>query len=166
MTALIADEFMGSADNPLDLVEDCSVENDWVYDRPNDEELTAAVPGTYCEFQLRFFWREEGRILQIANVFDARIPEAKTKPIYETLARINERLWLGHFELWSEEGVVMFRHSTILDGELSRPHLELLVETALSESERFYPVFQFVLWAGKTPEQAIEAALLDVAGEA
>ena len=43
---------------------------------------------------------------------------------------------------------------------------ELLVETAIDECERFYPVFQFVLWAGKTPQEAIAAALIDTQGEA
>lgn len=166
MTALIADEFMTVTENPIDQVEEFCAENDWVYDRSADEELTAAVPGAYCEYQLRFFWREDGRILQLANVFDARVPAAKLKSVYEVLGRINERLWLGHFELWSEEGLLMFRHSSLLEGSPSPAHLQVLVESALSESERYYPVFQFVIWAGKTPEEAIEAALLDVAGEA
>ena len=37
---------------------------------------------------------------------------------------------------------------------------------AIEECERFYPVFQFVLWAGKTPQEAISAALIETQGEA
>jgi len=40
------------------------------------------------------------------------------------------------------------------------------VDIALSESERFYPAFQLVIWGGRTPLQAIEAALLVTVGEA
>jgi hypothetical protein len=36
----------------------------------------------------------------------------------------------------------------------------------MEECERFYPVFQFVLWGGKSPAEAISAALIDTAGEA
>ena len=43
---------------------------------------------------------------------------------------------------------------------------ETLVEAAIEECERFYPVFQFVLWAGKTPQEAIAAALIETQGEA
>ena len=39
------------------------------------------------------------------------------------------------------------------------------VETE-SLRERFYPVFQFVLWGGKSPGEAISAALIDTHGEA
>ena len=28
---------------------------------------------------------------------------------------MNEQLWLGHFEMWSGSGLIVFRHSTILD---------------------------------------------------
>jgi hypothetical protein len=43
---------------------------------------------------------------------------------------------------------------------------EVLVESAIDECERFYPVFQFVLWGGKTPREAIAAALIETQGEA
>ena len=39
-------------------------------------------------------------------------------------------------------------------------------DIALWESERFYPAFQFVIWGGKTATEALNAALIDVAGEA
>ncbi|GER06268.1 hypothetical protein GCM10007972_00110 [Iodidimonas muriae] len=168
MTTLIADDDTAPVSNPLDLVEELANVNDWVFDRQEDE-LTAAVTGGYCEYQLRFFWREEERVLQIASVFDGRVPEAKRANVYETLGLINERLWLGHFEMWCDEGLLMYRHATIADEEgtgLSGNHLAIMVETALSECERFYPVFQFVVWAGKTPKDALDAAMLETMGEA
>ncbi len=41
-----------------------------------------------------------------------------------------------------------------------------LIEAAIDECERFYPVFQFVLWADKSPAEAIAAALIETQGEA
>ena len=41
-----------------------------------------------------------------------------------------------------------------------------IFQAALEECERFYPVFQFVLWGGKSPGEAIAAALIDTHGEA
>ena len=52
------------------------------------------------------------------------------------------------------------------DGTLSLAATELLVETAIDECERFYPVFQFVLWGGKSPKDARSAALVETQGEA
>ena len=62
----------------------------------------------------------------------------------------------------------MYRHALPLRGTvgLTREQVEDLVETALLECERFYPAFQFVVWGGKTAEEAILASMIDTAGEA
>ena len=97
-------------------------------------------------------------------------PRTSAPPIYETIGLINEQLWLGHFELWAASGLVLFRHAALLEGDeggaLTLQQAETLVEAAIEECERFYPVFQFVLWAGKTPQEAIAAALIETQGEA
>ena len=90
---------------------------------------------------------------------------------YETIGLVNEQLWLGHFELWSSSGILLYRQATLVDRDdedaaLSLEAAQLLVETAIDECERFYPVFQFVLWGGKSPREAIAAALIDTQGEA
>lgn len=169
MTIQSQSEFAIDAVNPLDLVEQKVAGNEWAYERLGNDEITAAVPGSWCEYHLRFFWREDGSVLQVASMFDFRVPDNKRAPIYEVIALINERIWMGHFELWSEEGVVMFRHAVFAEDNLSgisSGHAELLIETVLTECERFYPVFQFVIWAGKNPSEAIEAAMLEPMGEA
>ena len=48
----------------------------------------------------------------------------------------------------------------------STEQVEDLVDIALSECERFYPAFQFVVWGGKSPAQAIASAMIDPVGEA
>jgi hypothetical protein len=64
--------------------------------------------------------------------------------------------------------VVLFRHGALLAGgeTLTLDQAQLLVEAALDECERFYPVFQFVLWGGKTPAEAIAASMIETRGEA
>ena len=48
----------------------------------------------------------------------------------------------------------------------STEQVEDLVDIALSECERFYPAFQLVVWGGKTPDEAMAAAMIDPIGEA
>ena len=64
----------------------------------------------------------------------------------------------------------MFRHAALCEageGEgLSIEQAEAIAEAAIEECERFYPVFQFVLWGGKSPSEAISAALIETVGEA
>jgi hypothetical protein len=115
-------------------------------------------------------WRPEDQVLQFLAFPDIKVAVEKRLAIYEALSLINEQLWLGHFEMWSGSGLVVFRHSTILDARenegLTLEQAEAIAEAAVEECERFYPVFQFVLWGGKSPGEAISAALIDTHGEA
>ncbi len=109
-------------------------------------------------------------MLQFLAFPDIKVGPEKRSAIYEALGLINEQLWLGHFEMWSGSGLLVFRHSTILDTRdnegLSLEQAEAIAEAAMEECERFYPVFQFVLWGGQSPGEAIAAALIDTHGEA
>ena len=86
----------------------------------------------------------------------------------QLISLINEQMWVGHFDLWSQDGLVMYRHALVLAGgvEASSRQCEALLGTALDACERYFPAFQFVVWAGKTAREAIDAAMFDTAGEA
>ena len=96
------------------------------------------------------------------------LPAPRRAALYELLALANERLWIGHFGMESEDGMPLFRHAVLLRGApgVSAESLEDMVDIAITECERFYPAFQFVLWGGKTPAEALQAAMLECAGEA
>ena len=66
------------------------------------------------------------------------------------------------------EGVVMYRHALLLtDGaEAGLGQLEGMLGTAVEACERYYQTFQYVLWGGKSPEEAIAAVLFETVGEA
>jgi hypothetical protein len=113
-------------------------------------------------------WRSEDQVLQFLAFPDIKVAAEKRSAIHEALCLINEQLWLGHFELWSGSGLIVFRHAALVgqSDSLSFDQAEAIAEAALEECERFYPVFQFVLWGGKSPSEAISAALIETAGEA
>lgn len=154
--------------NPLDIVEQLVAANDWPFDRRTDGEMAVEVPGRWCDYSLFFAWREDVSALHFTCAFDMKVQDAKRGAVNELLVAINERLWLGHFGLWADEGVPMFRHAVLLRGLVgaSQEQIEDLVDIALAECERYYPAFQFVIWGGKTAEDAMAAALLDTVGEA
>jgi hypothetical protein len=157
----------GSA--PIDMLEHYFSAHGWSYER-GEEEIVANFQGSWAQYELRAVWRDEDHVLQFLALPDIRVAQDKRAAVYETIGLINEQLWIGHFELWASSGLVLFRHATLLEGEdgatLTLQHAETLVEAAIEECERFYPVFQFVLWAGKTPQEAIAAALIETQGEA
>jgi len=154
--------------NPLDIVEQLVEANEWAFDRSSDDELAVEVTGRWCDFHLFFCWREDLHALHFSCLFDSRAPKSKIAEVAQLLALVNERLWLGHFDLSSDDGVTMFRHTVPMRGApaASVEMVEDLMDVAIGECERFYPAFQFVLWGGKSAGEAIAASMLDTVGEA
>ena len=154
--------------NPLDIVERIVEINEWIFDRRNDQEMAVQVPGTWCDYSLYFAWNEEMEAIHFTCAFDMRVSEKQRPQAYELLALVNDRMWLGHFTVWSDEGLPMYRHAIPFRGAKGPAieQMEDLVETAVSECERFYPAFQYVIWGGKTAPEAIKAAMIDTIGEA
>jgi hypothetical protein len=154
--------------NPLDLIEEIVGANQWPFERAGENELMAEVSGHWCDYRLHFGWVQEIGAMQFTCSYDMKVAERKRDTVYTLLAMINERMWLGHFDLAGGEGLPAYRHAMLLRGGrgASVEQLEDLVDIALNECERFYPAFQFVLWGGKSPTEAIDAAVIETAGEA
>lgn len=167
MTSLHTEENI-PAPNPIDLVEEMVLSHEWPHDRASDEEIVVEIAGRWCDYRLFFVWQEEISAMHFSCSFDMKVPKPRRASVYELLAFINEKLWLGHFDLAAEDSSPAFRHALLLRGGYgaSTEQVEDLVEIALSECERFYPAFQFVIWGGKSAEDAMTAAMIDPIGEA
>lgn len=154
---------------PIDMLESYFAAHGWEYER-QDEEVVARVKGSWTQYELRALWREEDSVLQFLAFPDIRVTDERRVAVYEAMGLVNEQLWIGHFELWSTSGILLYRHAAMIEGDesatLSLEAAELIVETAIDECERFYPVFQFVMWGGKTAREALAAALTETQGEA
>ena len=168
MTSLSAVEIHSPIGNPIDLVEEVVVANEWAHDRASDEEMIVEITGRWCDYRLYFLWQEELNALHFSCGFEMKVPKRRRGPLYELLALANERLWLGHFDLAAGEASPAFRYAVLLRGNnsASGEQVEDLVDIAVSECERFYPAFQLVIWGGKTPDEAIATAMIEPIGEA
>jgi len=167
MTALSTETEIVAA-NPIDLVEEIVLANEWPHDRSSDEEMVVEISGRWCDYRLLFVWQEEISALHFSCSFDMKVPKARRLAVYELLAVVNEKMWLGHFDVCSDTNLPMFRHAVLLRGAMgaSVEQIEDLVDMALTECERFYPAFQFVIWGGKTAEEAVISAMIEPVGEA
>ncbi len=154
--------------NPLDVLQELVDANQWAFDRVTDAEMVIELSGRWSDYRMFVAWHQEHNAIYLSCRVDTRLPTQKRADLVELLALINEKLWLGHFDLCSEEKVPVFRHTVLLRGAagVSVEQLEDLVDIAFSECDRFFPAFQFVLWGGRRPAEAIAAALLDTKGEA
>jgi hypothetical protein len=156
------------AANPIDLVEEIVQANEWAHDRASDEEMVVEIAGRWCDYRLLFIWQREVSALHFSCGFEMKVPKPRRGAVVELLAIVNERLWLGHFDLSPRDASPSFRQGVLLRGATGAcvEQIEDLVDIAVSECERFYPAFQLVVWGGKAAEEALAAAMIDPLGEA
>lgn len=156
------------SEHPLDVVERSAHLQDWSFDRAELDEMSVKVAGQWCEYQIAFTWMADVEALHIACAFDLKVSDRKKHDILSLITLINEQLWLGHFDLWTHENVVMYRHALLLSGgaEPSTAQCEMLLKSAVDACERFYQAFQFVLWAGRTSREAFDSVRFETQGHA
>ncbi|MBO1324396.1 YbjN domain-containing protein [Acetobacter sp. TBRC 12305] len=155
------------ASNPLDLMEQVIGGMGWTFDRCTPTEMAAEAPARWCDYGLFFSWSAELGTILFTCAFDLRADMARRGALYELIGLANEQMWVGHFSLDTEDGVLLFRHALLLRGtELAADIFEDMIDIALNECERFYPAFRFFLMEGLNTADAMAMALLDCQGEA
>lgn len=155
-------------EHPVDIVERVAALNQWSFERPDADEISIEITGGWADYRAGFTWIEDVEALHLACAFDLKVPEARRIEVLKLMSQINEQLWVGHFDLWAGENVVMFRHSLLLSGNsmASSDQCESLLNLAVTACERYYQAFQFVVWAGKTAREALSSAMFDTVGQA
>src|SRR5665213_1668087 len=114
--------------NPIDLAEEIVLANQWSHDRSSDEELLVEIAGKWSDYRLLFIWQREIVALHFSCSFDMKVPKARRVAVLELLAAINERLWLGHFDLVSDDLSPAFRQGVLLRGAAGAAQQHALAE--------------------------------------
>ncbi|MDQ0562569.1 hypothetical protein QO004_004374 [Rhizobium mesoamericanum] len=154
--------------NPVDMIEYVAANNDWSFERSGDDEIAMTVEGKWADYHVSFSWMEEFEALHLGCAFDVRVPEQRVNEVTKLLAAINGQVLMGHFDLWRQEDVIIFRQSLLLAGgaEPTNRQVEVLLASALDTCEAYYQAFQFVIWSGMDANRAMEAVLFETVGEA
>jgi hypothetical protein len=153
--------------SPLDVVEHMAAGNNWPFERAGEDEIGLVVNGRWTNYQVSFTWMNDIETLHLACAFDMKVPEPRLADVQKLIGLINEQMWIGHFDVWTQNGVVMFRHALVLAGvPASGRQCEAVLASALDSCERYFPAFQFVIWAGKSAREAMESAMFETTGEA
>ena len=154
--------------NPIDIVEDVIYSKKWTFSRSDDYELVAEIASQWCQYRLYFSWSEEIKAISFTITFDLKFPNSKIDDAYKLLALINEKLWIGHFDITSRNGIPAYRHTvlSLSENDMLHNQLEDLVDIAIYECEKYYPAFQLVLFDDSDPLKAIKVSTFDTVGQA
>ncbi len=154
--------------NPIDVVENIFAAQSFELDRRNLNEVVIEVQGKWNNMLLFFAWEANMRCLHLSCLMDIESTIEDRSKIFELLALANEELWVGHFSYWAEQNMPVFKHSIILDEteESFEGKIQQIIEIAVKECKRLYPVFKVVLTKGMDPKRALYPMLMETMGEA
>lgn len=154
--------------NPVDMIEQVASVNDWEFERAGDHEINITVAGMWADYSISFSWMEDFEALHLACAFDLKVSAQRAGEVMRLLSLVNEQLLIGHFDLWTREGVIMYRQALLLNGgaEPTGSQLECLFSSAIDACERYFQAFQFVVWAGRPAQEALDSALFETQGTA
>ena len=154
--------------NPIDIVEDVVYQKKWNFSRAADHELVAEIESQRCQYRLYFTWSENIDAMSFTITFDLCFPELKFNKAYELLGLINEKLWIGHFDITNKNGIPAYRHTVLSpsNDDLLHKKLEDLLDIGIYECEKYYPSFQQVLFEDISPQEALKFSSFEVIGRA
>lgn len=161
-------EFVEYDPSPIDIVEDLAELRSWDVDRLGEDQIAMAAEGAWRTYSLSLAWCEPDQTLRMVCTYDMGVASDRYGTLYEAIEAANDRIWMGGFNLWKEQGLMAFRYGLTLHGgaAATAEQVDAMLRCAVENCERYYPVFQLVANEGATTESAMAAALLEAAGRA
>ena len=155
--------------NPIDIVENIFSTSSYELERRNLNEVVIEVQGKWNNMLLFFAWEASMQCLHLSCLMDIESTIEDRSKIFELLAMVNEELWVGHFSYWAEQKMPVFKHSILLnsdEGEVFESKISQVIDIAIIECERMYPIFKVVLTKGMPPQQALYPMMMETMGQA
>lgn len=154
--------------DPLDALETAAIGLECDVERVGERELHVMLPSVWRDIGLWFTWRPELATLQIGAPLDLKAPMARLAETSQLITMVNERVWVGHFDLWTDDNSIVFRNAAILPphGALDPAQAEALIKSVSEAIDRFFPAFNFLIWGGKEPADALQSSMFETAGTA
>ena len=152
--------------HPFDLIERVMDAKNWCFTRTSEDEIVLTVGGQSGEYLVFFIWNSDLRAIQILCHFDIVFDQDNQNALIELVMGLNQRLWLGNFDLDRACERVLFRYTVVMPSKQEglTEYLENVIRLVFFECERYYPSF-LLLTHGGTLEEAF-IMTLEVCGRA
>lgn len=165
----LSEDFLSTEDlHPIDIVETLAEHNDWEFDRVTDDQIAMAVEGQWRTYSLTLAWSAQDETLRLICTFEMEPPAHRMGDLYDVLNRCNDLVWNGAFTYWQEQKLMVWRYGLCLAGGqvAGSEQIDRLIASAVMAAERFYPAFQLVSWADRSPADAMKVAIAEAYGRA
>lgn len=148
--------------NPIDDIAFLFAQRRQAFERRNSNEVVAEIQGKWDNMLLFFAWEEQMNCLHISCLLNLEAENINEPNIYELLALLNEDIWVGYFSYWEEAKMPIFKHSIFIDEKDLNltDKLSQVLNIAITECERAYPIFHAVLKQNISPRKALMPAVM------
>lgn len=157
-----------AAENPIDMLEHILSRQAYELERRSPNEVVVEVQGKWDDMLVFFSWEASMNCLHLSCLMNIEHPDIDNSKIFKLLALINDNLWVGHFSYWSEQQMPVYRHSLFCNAHDLHfaEQITQMIDIAVKECERMYPIFKVVLTKGMEPELALFPVMLETLGQA
>ncbi|MFN3954679.1 MAG: YbjN domain-containing protein [Pararhodobacter sp.] len=165
---LSADHYLTDEIHPIDIVETLAEHHAWEFDRVGDDQIAMAVEGQWRGYSLTLAWSGVDETLRLICTFEMEPPESRLPEIHAVINAANDLCWGGCFSYWAAQRLMVWRYGLLLSGgQMAAPEqIDQMIRSAVASCERFYPAFQLVAWADRSPEEALQLAIAQGYGRA
>ncbi len=166
--ALGNDHILTDEIHPIDIVETLAEHRAWEFDRMGDDQIAMAVEGQWRSYSVTLAWSGGDETLRLICTYEMEPPEARMPELMAVLNQANDLIWGGAFTYWEAQRLMVWRYGLLLSGgQVAAPEqIDRMMDAAIASCERFYPAFQLVAWADRSPEEAVKLAIAQAYGRA
>lgn len=164
----LSEHFQEEDIHPIDIVEHIAAYHDWDFDRLGDDQIAMAVEGQWLTYSITLAWSGYDETLRMVCTFEMEPPADQLPRLYELLNLVNDQCWAGAFTYWEEPKLMVYRYGLVLAGGqiASAEQIDTMINAAVLSAERYYPAIQLLVWGGRTPASALDAAIGEAYGRA
>ncbi|TVQ83807.1 MAG: hypothetical protein EA357_05125 [Micavibrio sp.] len=159
----------GDTGNPLDLLEELADGRGWMAERVNESLMYMRAAGKNAQYTLQLEWDDEFNALQLSSPLDITLKPEYVAAAAEIFLKINDTMWMGHFDLSAGESKPTYRHTLLLHTVPSPIAVEMvadMTEVAVTECDRFYMTFKMLASGDIRSQEAFSIAMFRTIGEA
>jgi len=164
----LSEHYLEEDIHPIDIVEHIAEHHDWDFDRIGDDQIAMAVEGQWRTYSITLAWSGYDETLRLVCTFEMDPPEDQLGGLYELLNAMNDQCWAGAFTYWGEQKLMVYRYGLVLaGGQVASPEqIDTMINAAVLSAERYYPAIQLLVWGGRSPHDAMQAAIAEAYGRA
>ncbi|MBV2359794.1 YbjN domain-containing protein [Thalassococcus sp. CAU 1522] len=164
----LSEQYLTEDLHPIDIVEHIAEVQEWDFDRIADDQIAMAIEGQWRTYSITLAWSHYDETLRLICTFEMEPPQDRIPALYEGLNAINDQCWAGAFSYWAKQRLMVYKYGLVLSGgqTASPEQIDTMITAAVLSAERYYPAIQLMVWAEKSPHDALQIAMAEAYGRA